>query len=202
MKKILFIIIAVFAFSFAKAQDIHFGAKAGVNFAKMTSSESDFNKLMTGRTAFHVGAVVEFTFSDKFSLQPEVLYNSVGGTFDFSSSVTRAEEDTTVDWISDYLSIPVMAKYYVADGFSLEAGPQVGFLLGAKMKNSTDEEDMKDEMESTDFGLGFGAGYKMENGLFFDARYSLGLSNIFKDVEDGQWGRNNAIQISVGFMFN
>jgi hypothetical protein len=42
----------------------------------------------------------------------------------------------------------------------------------------------------------------MENGLFFNARYNLGLSNIFSDVDDGDWIKNNVFQFSVGFMFN
>ncbi len=200
MKKILFIFIAVFMFSFANAQDISFGLKAGLNLASMHSSDSNFNDAVSGRTAFHAGAVAEFSFSDQFSLQPEVLYTSLGSTFDFGS-VSRAS-DTKVDFIANYLAIPVMAKYYVADGFSLEAGPQIGFLLSAKAKNDTNEEDIKDAYESTDFGAAFGAGYKMENGLFFNARYGLGFSNVFKDAADGEWVKNNAFQFSVGFMFN
>ncbi len=200
MKKILLIFIAVFMFSFANAQDISFGLKAGLNLANMNSSNSEFNDLLSGRTAFHAGAVAEFSFSDQFSLQPEVLYTSLGTTVDYGS-VSRAS-DTSYDIIANYLAIPVMAKYYVADGFSLEVGPQIGFLLSAKAKNDTNEEDMKDNFESTDFSAAFGAGYKMENGLFFNARYGLGLSNISKDASDGDWVKNNAFQFSVGFMFN
>ncbi|RZJ55928.1 MAG: PorT family protein, partial [Flavobacterium sp.] len=31
-----------------------------------------------------------------------------------------------------YLNVPIMAKYYVIEKLSLEAGPQIGFLLSAK----------------------------------------------------------------------
>ena len=64
-----------------------------------------------------------------------------------------------------------MAKYYVAEGFSLEAGPQIGFLMSAKMKaesgGDSEEIDVKDDLKSIDFGINFGAGYKLENGLNF-----------------------------------
>ncbi len=201
MKKILFILLAVFTFSFVQAQDFHFGAKAGVNLANLSSSNSEFNNMIKGRTAYHVGVVAEISFSDAFSVQPELLYSSLGASFDTSASMRRAS-DSSPDYVINYLSVPVMAKYYVADGFSLELGPQIGFLTGAKVTDGTNEEDIKDYFESTDFGLGFGAGYKMENGLFFNARYGLGLSNISKDASDGDWVKNNAFQFSVGFMFN
>jgi hypothetical protein len=201
MKKILFILVAIFTFSFINAQEVHFGAKAGLNLATMNSSDSEFNNLIDGsRTAFHAGAVIDISFSDKFSVQPELLYSSVGAIFDYDGVARYSESE--FGYVLDYLSIPVMAKYYVADGFSLEVGPQIGFLLSAKAENDSDEEDIKEYTESTDFGLGFGAGYKMENGLFFNARYNLGLSNIFSDVDDGDWFKNNVFQFSVGFMFN
>ncbi len=200
MKRILFIFIAVFMFSFANAQDISFGLKAGLNLTNMHSSNSDFNNAVSGRTAFHVGAVAEFAFSDQFSLQPEVLYTSLGSDIDYGSE--SRVSDTQKSIIGNYLAIPVMVKYYVADGFSLEAGPQIGFLLSAKAKTGSQELDAKDAFESTDFSAVFGAGYKMENGLFFNARYGLGLSNISKEVSDGDWVKNNVFQFSVGFMFN
>jgi hypothetical protein len=40
----------------------------------------------------------------------------------------------------------------------------------------------------------------MENGLLFNARYVLGLSNVIKDSGD-EWGKNNVFQFSVGYIF-
>ncbi len=129
-----------------------------------------------------------------FSIQPELLYSSVGAKSDV--------EGGYFDIITDYLTIPFLAKYYVADGFSPQAGPQVGFLLSAKIKGEGEgeDEDFKDEMESIDFGLGFGAAYKLESGLFFDARCGLGLSNIWIETGD-ETVKNNVIQVSIGYMF-
>jgi hypothetical protein len=115
--------------------------------------------------------------------------------------MARLEATPEVSYVIDYLSIPVMAKYYVAEGFSLELGPQIGFLLSSKMKVDDESEDFKDETESMDFGLGLGAGYKMENGLFLDARYVLGMSNVAKDMEADETIKNNVLQFSVGYKF-
>jgi opacity protein-like surface antigen len=92
----------------------------------------------------------------------------------------------------DYLRIPIMAKYYVADGFNIQAGPSIGFVAGG-------DDEAKELSTSTDFGLGFGAGYELSSGLFFDARYNLGLSNI-SDV-DGFDAKTTSLNIGLGYRF-
>ncbi len=62
--------------------------------------------------------------SEKFAFQPELLYSAQGSDYD--------DEDFSGSVKADYLNVPLMAKYYVGEGFSLEAGPQVGLLLSAK----------------------------------------------------------------------
>ena len=206
MKNLIFLLITVFAFSFLNAQDISFGLKAGPNFADLNFSDSGGEEFET-RTAFHVGGVVELSFSDKFSVQPELLFSSVGAKIEES----EGEASMKVQFIENYLSVPIMLKFYPIEGLSLQAGPQIGFLLSAKSKweisgagsgeDGTEEEDMKDEFESIDFGVGFGVGYKMDMGLFFDARYVLGMINVVKEIDDDEYVKNNVIQLSVGYMF-
>lgn len=200
MKKLMLMgAFAVFGLSNVNAQDdsasklkVTFGAKAGVNFATVGGDETGGT---SSRTAFHVGGVAEIAISEKFSVQPELLYSAQGAVRDF--------EGVDVDVKLDYLNIPIMAKYYVADGFSVEAGPQIGLLLSAEADGGGETEDLKDSISGIDFGLGIGAGYKMESGLNFSARYNLGISNI-NDFEgsDDISNQNNVFQISVGYFFN
>lgn len=174
----------VFAFGFtAQAQDdakssssegMKFGVKAGLN---MTNFTGDFDS--DAKTSFYVGGLVDFTVSDKFHVQPEVLYSMEG-----------ADDDAGIS----YLRVPVMAKYYVAEGFNIQAGPELAF------KVATEEDVLDDMTKSMDFGLGFGAGYEMSSGLMFDARYNLGLNNIY----DGPGGfdmKNTGFQIGLGYRF-
>ncbi len=196
MKKLLIIIaVVLFGFTNVNAQDLNFGAKAGVNFATATGDEtSDFDM----RTSFHVGVVAEIVISEKFSFQPELLYSSQGAV----------DKGTGYEYTGkvDYLNLPLMAKFYVAEGFSLEAGPQIGFLLSAEVDWEEDgesgSEDIKDETSGIDFGVNLGLGYKLESGLNFGARYNLGLSNV-NDYEgsDDVNQKNAVIQVSVGYFF-
>lgn len=218
MKKLLLLAaFAGFAFTTAQAQEMRFGVKAGVNFANMSFKAGGFSIEPDARTAFHIGALVEFPVSDAFYIQPEILYNSVGSKYEESYSEDFMGVEISVSEKSivklDYISIPIMAKYYFTEGFSLEAGPQIGFLMSAKedfeftetamgqTASESESLDVKKHYKGIDFGLGIGAAYRLDMGLFFNARYVLGLSNI-SDVEDGDVTvKNNVFQISAGYSF-
>lgn len=190
MKKLFFsAALAVFAFTSVQAQEVSFGVKAGVNFASLSG---DFTDGLKAKTSFHIGGVAEVMISDDFSVQPELVYSSQGAKAD--------EGDGKLNY--DYLNLPILAKYYVAENISIEAGPQIGFLMSAKADDGTDDVDVKDETSGIDFGVGFGAGYKMDSGLNFALRYNLGLSNTndFEGSDDFNQ-KNSVIQVSVGFMF-
>ncbi len=111
MKKVLLVTaIAVLGLATVNAQEIKFGAKGGLNFASITGDNIDESGLTTG---IHFGVLAEIPLSEKFSFQPELLYSSQALNL-------------------NYLNIPLMGKYYLTKGFSLEVGPQIGFLLSAK----------------------------------------------------------------------
>lgn len=199
MKK-LFLLFAIFALTSINqtfSQEVNFGAKAGVNFADITGEEVDS---FDGLTSFHLGFVAEILFSDAFAVQPELLYSRQGS--DYKDSFESFSYEGTVK--VDYINIPVMAKYFVTEGFSIEAGPQIGFLMSAKDEYEDEEDDIKDYLKGTDFGVNFGLGYKLESGLNFGARYNIGLSDNLDTDEfeaDGAEYKNSVIQISVGYFF-
>lgn len=181
MKKIILTLAAVCVVSFANAQDkkeksgsdITFGVKAGyanTNFGGDADTDAASN--------FYFGGLVDFTISEKFHVQPELLYSMEGADNDESGL--------------NFVRIPVMAKYYVMDGLNLQAGPQFGFVAGG--------DDIKDSLKSFDYGLGFGAGYELESGLFFDARYNLGLADLNDNGTDSKV-TTNSFNVGLGYRF-
>ncbi len=192
MKKLfLLTALALFSLTISIAQ-VNFGAKAGVNFSDITGPDVDsFN----GRTAFHVGFMAEIMFSDVFAVQPEIVYSAQGSDYEDPGDTGTAKVD--------FINIPIMAKYYVTEGLSLEAGPQVGILSSAKFEYDGGEEDFKEDLKGIDIGVNFGLGYKLENGLNFSARYNLGLTdmNDSEELDGGAEYKNSVIQISVGYFF-
>lgn len=210
MKKVVLTIAAIFAFGFANAQETKFGAKAGLNLANLTGDVQDASM----KVGFHVGGFVEIKVSDKFSVQPELLFSTQGAKEKYSESQTGYSYTEESKLNLSYLNVPIMAKYYVADKFSIEAGPQIGFLMSAKSDYSftqvaggvttsgSETVDVKDSIESIDFGVNFGLGYDFTDNFSGGARYNLGLSNVAKtESGDDTKVQNNVISISVGYKF-
>jgi len=203
MKKtfVLLMLLGVFAIN---AQEFHYGAKLALNRTSIKTDDSDVNNYLKGKLGFEVGFMGEYMFNDNLALASELKYATAGDYLEMSISGMDVKSHVN----TSYLQIPVMARYYFNESLSLEAGPQIGFLLSAKYDTETsfngntvsDSGDMKDQFNSTDFGLNVGAGYKMENGLFINLRYTLGLSDIDKD--ENSTSKNNSIQFGVGYFFN
>ena len=196
MKKIILTVVVVFTFGFVSAQekaDIAFGVKGGLNISTITNADVDGvnSKSLVG---FHVGFFGEFMISNKFAIQPEVLYSAQGTELEF--------EGISGDLKLDYITIPVMAKYYVADAFSLELGPQIGFLVSAKAKSGGESEDVKDELKSTDVSLNFGLGYDITQNFIIGARYNFGLTRLQDELLPGEdESKNSVFQLSVAYKF-
>lgn len=210
MKKLFFaVILTVLTVTTLNAQK--FGAKAGLNIAKYSYSgenSSEVNDNLKSLIGFHIGGFAEFEITEKFAFQPELLYTTQGAKSESSDNIYSYK--STIK--TSYINIPLMAKYYVIEGLSVQAGPQVGFLMSADSSSSIaiggisskSSSNVKDQYKSIDFGLNFGVGYKLDFGLFFDARYNLGLSDLADKRDDGDDGKstNRVIQISVGYSFN
>lgn len=200
-KTILVAVFALFAFMASQAQEVRLGIKGGYNLSSLSGDLND----MKSRSSFHIGGLVEVPLAEQFSIQPEVLYSSQGAEYRNS---TIGVEDTKTTAKLDYIQIPVMAKYYAAEGFAIEAGPQVGFLTSstAKIESTmgdvtvSGEEDI-DNLKKVDFGLGVGASYRLPVGVFFEARYNFGLTNLNDDSDSDAKFKNNVLQLSLGYSF-
>ena len=160
----------------AQGNNVEFGIKGGVNFARFKLQPSHNTD---SRVGFHVGMLTHIHLSDRFALQPELMYSSQGADYD------NDRQDKF-----NYVNIPVLVQFMFGEGFRLQTGPQVGFLASAKFENEDAEADIDDNFKRGDFSWSFGAGYLGRSGIGVDARYNLGISNISKtnpDVENRVW---------------
>jgi len=144
MKKLLFAAVAVFAFGFTNAQETKFGVKAGVDLAtikvKMLGTTASASE-----TGFFLGAFANLGVSEKFSVQPELLYVAISD--------------------SNFLSVPVLAKYNVAEKLGLIAGPSLNYFMDAE------EDKLKVNVD-------FGAMYDITEEIDVNAKYSLGMGDV------------------------
>ncbi|OIV43995.1 porin family protein [Flavobacterium johnsoniae] len=192
MKKIILAAIAVMAFSFANAQETRFGVKGGLNLTTFAGGNYWDAKSLVG---FHVGGFAEIKIIERLSIQPEVLFSTQGAKLE-------GPFDSDFDAKLNYINIPVLAKFYVTKQFTVEAGPQLGFLVSAKQEG----EDAKDFYKSVDLGFNFGVGYNFTENVGVGLRYTVGLSNVgdydsedFDEYLDSP--KNSVLALSLAYKF-
>ncbi|MCM4161191.1 PorT family protein [Antarcticibacterium flavum] len=174
------------------------GLKGGVNisgFAGKDAIQGNFKD----RSDIHLGILGEILVAPQFALQPEIIYSSQGAR---SSSHELAElRGREVTFKVDYISLPVMLKYFIVPGLSIEAGPRFSFLIDSKAEATGSENastlDITNKTEKFDLGVAGGLGYELPLGIFVQARYLRGFSNIYEDVDY----RNSLIQLSIGYKY-
>lgn len=189
------------------AQKTSFGVKAGINLANVSYKGDLVDHLNRDiMVAHHFGGFVELKLTDIISLQPEVLFSKQGTLIKQEN-----ENDSSLEYSTkfDYLNFPVMGKIYLEEGFSFEAGPQIGVLLGYEDKYKYTSGDMEierisgaEKVNKVDVAVNTGIAYKFPFGLSLFTRYSFGLKNILKTFPEGNTAKHGVFQISVGYTFD
>ena len=191
MKKIILSSLAVMVFSLAYAQRTgsRFGIKGGVNFP---NSSGDFHENET-LIGYQAGIFSEIKTDEKFGIQPELLYSTHGVKNKFIKDGIAYDNNIKLA----YLNLPVLAKYFVIKGLSVQAGPQIGFLMHAEENGI----NITDHVKTVDFGLAFGIGYDFLEDCSVDLRYNLGLSNAvdFHVADENYKIKNSVFSLAVGY---
>lgn len=221
MKKYIFTIgIALCSLTSVHAQKMKYGVKAGALLSNFIGKDLE-NKSMVN--AFG-GVYANLELSEKFFLQPELLYSMQGGKA--SPEINNGGEgivDMDERINLNYLNIPIMLQYAVTKNARLEIGPQVGILLKSEgeldlsIANgiSTNDEhltfDLEEYTSAIDLGLNIGGVYAMDNGLNLTLRYSLGLTYIGDKVVDKDYIyflrtdlediKNSVLSLGLGYTF-
>jgi hypothetical protein len=179
MKQFTTLVLSFFLLSGAiNAQNFNVGIKGGVNAYNISDDFAFGNDTKIG---FHLGLIGHAHLSKQIALQPEIVFS------------TQGSKNTDLN----YVNIPLMFQYMHDNGFRWQAGPQLGFLVGAKTNNI----NITNDCELIDFGIGIGLSYVNPATDFgFDLRYNHGLSNIFKN--DNTVFFNRGFQLGCFYLFN
>lgn len=191
MKKISLASLVLLLSTAVFAQGPKFGLKAGINLATTTNSEGGNRDFRLG---FHAGGLAHIHLSPEWAVQPEVVFSSQGAKY----TISDGEHNLALN----YVNIPVQLQYMFDNGFRLQTGPQVGFLVDAKDKLNGVETGFftSDDFKKVDFAWSFGLGYLTYSGFGIDGRYNLGISNI-NDFGTATV-RNSVFQIGLFYMFD
>ena len=192
MKTKISVLIACIIFAQAAVAQINFGIKGGVNITKVEGKafKDEF------RYGYHLGGFAEVGLGEKWGIQPEVLFNQYQTRADtsFKNVYQNALDFSNYQDVKlNYLSIPILLNYKLANILTLQAGPQFGVLI-SQDKNLL--QNGKEAFKNGDFSLLGGAQINISK-LRLTGRYFVGLNNI-NDISDQNKWNNQGFQLSVG----
>lgn len=181
MKKVFFCILSIALATASWAQEgysrSYFGLKAGVNVSTNKYDPEVQAFEVNSKTGFAGGIYYNIGLSRMFSIQPELLYSSMGSKFKTTISPTTAGSLNL-----NYLSVPVLFKLSPTWRLGIFAGPQLDFLMSAKAKvDGQSDEDVKDQIKGTDFAGTVGAEFWLTRNIGIYGRYITGFNSINED---------------------
>ena len=189
--KWILVVMAIMAATAMQAQEINVGLKAGLNLS--ANSGNGMNSSL--QQGIDAGAFSEIYFGKKWGIQPE-LY--------FSQRNTRRAGDFTTYYVSDglsssneavklsYISLPILLTYKISSVFSVQAGPQINFLV------FEDDNLLKNDrraFKKNDLAIAGGLTLTLEKFRIY-GRYTVGMSDI-NDVDDRYDWKSRQLQLGV-----
>lgn len=168
-KQLITSVILLFAVASMSAQ-AEFGIKSGW-YESLKEIDEDSN--VRSNEGFYIGTFLEHSFSERFSIQPEVNYMVISNDF-------------------DQLHIPVVLKYRIGKKFKLFAGPDMGVLL-------TDNEDY----ETFTISAAFGVSYDFTDKLSIELRTNQYSTDVLKpEANTGiEVAKYNGLQLGLTYKF-
>jgi hypothetical protein len=187
---------------------VKFGMKGGMNI----ETQSELGQLWDNdeiNTGFFVGAILEYPFNSKLSVQTEVNFQRKGE----KSNQKVNGINTDISKNLDYINVPLLIKgnwnseLGLGENWNLfgYTGPYYGYLVSANYKvkanGSTENTNITDDSIKNDWGMVFGGGIShslAKGSIFADLRYDMGLYKIDRDDSDL---RNKSLSLCIGYNF-
>jgi len=193
MRKLMMIaVMAIVAITASAQNTLHekgtftLQPKVGMGFGILSGSWTG-GADRKSRIGLIAGVEGEYYVNDWFSAAAGVSYAQQGWKFKGSETITTK---------LDYLNVPIVANFYIAEGLALKTGAQLGFLMSAKNESTS----IKDACEKLNVSIPIGISGEYKD-FVFDARYNISVSKVNKYSDsDNKW-RSDLIQITLGYKF-
>ena len=211
MKKIFFSLCMVLVALTANAQ-IRLGVKGGVDLAKLSFKNDVFKS--DNRTGWFIGPTMNIPIPlPGMSIDLAALYNQRESKIDVFYAPVGTTDTRQVNTLkTKQIIVPLSLRYsiYLGTGFNVFAfgGPQLGFAIGDKEQNLTDDHEAIWRLKKSASSVNVGAGITLAN-FQISANYNVGVSktgevtwkNATQAAADGWNGNYNSWQVSAAYYF-
>jgi len=233
MKKTALILALAFCTIASNAQSLiptKFGLKVGMNYANLNITPIEGVKPTdnSAQIGIAAGVCVHIALSDKWFINPEVLYSQKGASFNYRFTDDypinqRDEYATTNKIVLSYVELNPTISYKASDKIALNFGPSVSFLIGDEYTYTQDPKTATVAThgltggllvaESLDIGFNMGISYFLTEQFFIDTRVYTGFMEVAKATQSYEeipltadptpeyLLKNRAIVLSLAYLF-
>ena len=171
MKKLLLLCAtALLSLGTLSAQGWAWGPKVGFNLA--TANGFSNAELKPG---FSAGLFFESVACNWFVIESDILFSMQGFKVD-------GENDTKMTL--NYISMPVLGKYYLIDGLNLQMGATFDFLIHSDAKVGDKDVSAKGMFNKFNIQMLAGLAYDFEFGMVLEGRYLYGLTPLSPSTQE------------------
>ncbi len=181
--KLYTVLLALVCFSTINAQEIKGGLRGGLNYSFFTQDSGDD----AGSIGYEFGYYETLDFENKFKLQAEI--NLVNNGY------SNSKADTFEQY--NYLEIPFLIKYEVAENFDLGAGIKYAFGRKGRRRTENENDTNTEKTGKAESGAGFiiEGNYSM-NKLNFGLRFNFNGGDL--DINSKELQRRS-VNLYVGY---
>ncbi len=165
MKKLLLASFILVITTASVSAQTEFGVRSGYyNLIKFSEVDNNGTKFRDFEgEGFYVGAFVDISISNRFSIQPEINYIGIPKSLSLSLSLSLSQ-----------IQVTTLGKYKIGKKVNIFLGPSIGFFLNPE-----------DDMKNTSLGIAFGVSYDITKKLTIELRGDHGLSKLSGDRVKG-----------------
>jgi Outer membrane protein beta-barrel domain len=166
------------------AQKFDYGIKIGGNANNLhvqftpEIKDSNYKDVYHSSFGFHGGLFMAIDISKKFSYRQEVEYIQKGSFMRVPGSYNPTDK-----LIITFIQFPVIFSYRPIPKLNIELGPTFGSMLSCKTENGRFASNVNDYNTKFEVSVAGGLRYSIFNRFDIQARYSLGLSSLSKNVK-------------------
>ncbi|MEM1135454.1 MAG: outer membrane beta-barrel protein [Bacteroidota bacterium] len=124
------------------------------------------------KAGFQLGAGVSFPLSEKFLIQPEMMFSQKGSK--------ARENEPFFNWQLNYIDIPLILNYVFSKSIDFQVGLGANYLLSARFDDGSGFIDQSEAFKTIDFAGNIGIEYHFSELISGNIRLTTSLANSGK----------------------